>query len=106
MGYGVWLGAKLRTDKILIATEKGVVKSRTIRGLPEEQSWDKELVAKIKGKPQEPVPGHAGDHIPIDIRESGEPQSKEWGDVRLEPMEEDKVRRTIPRQEETEARSM
>ena len=52
MEYGVWLGAKLRTDEILIATEKGVVKARTLRGLPEGQNWDRELVAKIKGTPQ------------------------------------------------------
>ena len=49
MKYGICLGIIDRTEEVLIGTERGVVKCRTVKRLPENQKWDAELVSKMQG---------------------------------------------------------
>ena len=53
----------------LVGTEKGVIKCRTVRRMPEEQRWNKELVPNMKGSPWEPVPGVRGEHVLVETNE-------------------------------------
>ena len=95
MEFGIWLGAKLRTDEVLVGTEKGVVKTRTIKGLPEEQCWDKDYIMKICGTPKEPVPGRHGDHIPIEI--DGQVAERATEDITQEDIGDSEVHRNEAR---------
>ena len=62
--YGIWLGISNRSDEVIIGTETGVIKARSVRSLVEKDRWDKEFVDKIQGTPQQPIPGRDSDHSP------------------------------------------
>ena len=47
MKVGVWLGIELRSSEAIIGTPAGVVKTRTIRLLPEEQKWNADDILVI-----------------------------------------------------------
>ena len=55
---------RLRSDKILIRTIRGVIKTRALRRLIEEEQWDNEFAKSIKGELRQPVPGINSDHVP------------------------------------------
>ena len=56
---------RLRSDKILIRTIRGVIKTRALRRLLiEEEQWDKEFAKSINGENRQPVPGINSDHVP------------------------------------------
>ena len=61
MGF---LGMRLRSDKILIRTIRGVIKTCTPRRRVEKEQWDNEFTKSIKGEPRQPVPGINSDHVP------------------------------------------
>ena len=74
---GVWLGVILRTNEVIVGTDAGVVKARSIRRLAMDKRWDRDFVSKVRGCPRKPVPGHNTDRIPIRINNNGEPEVDE-----------------------------
>ena len=66
---GIWLGMRLRTNEALIGTPGGVVKTRTIRILPEDEKWSGASILDVKGTPRRPHPLVDDDNIPEDIAE-------------------------------------
>ena len=69
MREGIWLGMRLRTNEALISTPGGVVKTRTIRILPEDEKWSGASILDVKGTPRRPNPLVDDDNIPEDIAE-------------------------------------
>ena len=53
---GIFLGVKLRSDEVIVGTSEGVIKTRTIKRLPEDKQWDKEFLWNLKGSPKQPDP--------------------------------------------------
>ena len=45
---GIFLGMRLRSDEIIIGTEKGVVKARSVRRRVASEQWDVDYSRKIK----------------------------------------------------------
>ena len=60
---GIFLGMRLRSDKILTGTARAVIKTRTLRRRVEEEQWDLEFAKSIKGEPRQLVPGINSDHV-------------------------------------------
>ena len=56
MKTGIFLGLRLRSDEVIIGTDEGVIKARTIRRRPPGEQWDRDLVLKMKGTPKRPDP--------------------------------------------------
>ena len=53
---GTWLGKRWNTDEHLVATSGGtIVRSRSVRTRPWEDSWVTEVVEKIRGWPWDPA---------------------------------------------------
>ena len=101
MFEAIWLGINARTEEVYVGIEKGVVKCRIIRRLPEEQRWDSELLHKMSGTPWQPVPGYRSDHVPVEIGEDGsrndlmEEDNEDAVDYSNVPIEEDLVRHMV-----------
>ena len=55
--YGIFVGIQQKSNEVLVATEEGVVKARTLKRLPEEKRWCAESVLGIKGTPWAPIDG-------------------------------------------------
>ena len=60
---GIFVGMRMRSDEILVATEHGVVKTRTIRRRPEEEQWDRDFAGRVKGSPRQPDPNIQSDYV-------------------------------------------
>ena len=61
-------GVEMKSDESIIGdTEWSEIRAKTVRSLPEEQRWCAEDVLSIRGVPSNPVPGVAGDRIPIEV---------------------------------------
>ena len=71
---GIWLGLRQKSDEAIIATDRGVVKVKSVRRVIESKRWEAEMFMRMQGTPQQPVPGRLDDHIPtaIDEKPSGE----------------------------------
>ena len=69
---GIWLGTIERIEETLIGTERGVIKCRTVSRLPGNERWNTKLAFDMQGVPWEPVPGRAGQHIPVEIDHNGQ----------------------------------
>ena len=82
MFEGIWLGINARTEEAFIGTDKGVVKCRTIKHLPEEEKWNAELVNFMKGTTWQPLPVSKSDQAPVEINDDGStpPGEEEDGD--------------------------
>ena len=61
---GIWLGLTTRTDEDIVGTPNGIVRSRTIKRLPQGQRWDARYLATIRGEPRRPTPGRNSTKIP------------------------------------------
>ena len=85
MKMGVWLGVIERTEESLIGTEKGVVKCRTVNRMLEKQTWNRELILKMRGDPWSPIPGIKGDHVPVEIKDDGSPTTIEEETTEKDP---------------------
>ena len=58
---GVYLGYDLRSGESYVGTEEGVFRSGACKRRAEDQQWSRELLEKIIGDPETPVPGkHSG----------------------------------------------
>ena len=47
--YGIYVGTQAKSSEVAVATPEGVVKTRTIKRLPQESRWDAEAVIASKG---------------------------------------------------------
>jgi hypothetical protein len=65
--YGIYLGVLQSSNELLVATDAGVVKVRTIKRLPDDQRWDAEAVLAIKGTPWAPVDGATTAPVPVAV---------------------------------------
>ena len=84
MKQGIWLGVLERTEEAIIGTAQGIVKCRIVNRLREDQRWNKTLLKNMKGTPWSPVPKVKGDHIPVEIKEDGNPTTIEEETVEKE----------------------
>ena len=48
---GIWLGVNERNSEIFVSTNAGVVGARSIKRMPPEDKWDRDMVQGIKGVP-------------------------------------------------------
>ncbi len=65
--YGIYLGVLQSSNELLVATDAGVVKVRTIKRLPDDRRWDAEAVLAIKGTPWAPVDGATTAPVPVAV---------------------------------------
>ena len=61
---GVWLGFDARSGENLVGTEKGVYRTGSMRRKAPDAQWSRELLDKIVGTPETPVPGGADGRPP------------------------------------------
>ena len=54
---GIFLGLTDRSDEILVFSQEGIRKARTIRRRPEEERWNHDKVLEVKGSPLQPNSG-------------------------------------------------
>ena len=55
---GIWLGSRDESDEILIGTNEGVVKARSVRRKAQfEDRWNADQFNNMKGTPWQPIPG-------------------------------------------------
>ena len=55
LGEGVWLGLDGRTDENIIGTSYGIYRAVTIKGVPEDKTWDSAKALAVNGLPWEPT---------------------------------------------------
>ena len=60
---GIFLGLQRRSNEVIVGTESGVFKARTIRRMAPDQKWNIEFIKKMVGTVYEPVPGRPGETI-------------------------------------------
>eukprot|EP00973_Karenia_brevis_P088248 12236724-Karenia_brevis.AAC.1 len=49
--YGIWAGIEPGSSEAIILTQEGVRLSRSVRRLPFEERYDKQLLKEVKGRP-------------------------------------------------------
>jgi hypothetical protein len=54
---GVFLGFRSQSGEVIVGTEDGVMKTRTVRRKPEEERWHEENLKMVGGVPWRPSPG-------------------------------------------------
>ena len=74
---GIWFGTIERTEESFVGITSWVIKCRIVSRLTEEDRWSKELVLNMQGVPWEPAPSRQGQHIPVEIKETGEVLNEE-----------------------------
>ena len=84
---GIWLGINERTEENIVGTERGVVKCRTVSRLCGGESWDKEMLMRMKGVPWNPVPGREDPRIPVAIE--GDDVIVDDDDMKEQDMDDD-----------------
>ena len=67
MTEGIWLGHSRSSDEVLIGTDGGVVRARTVIRQAEDCRWDAVMIKNMKGTPQQPNPEKPGPHIPTRV---------------------------------------
>ena len=56
---GVWLGIDPRNDEILIGTEKGVERARSVKRRPDGGAFDAEKLLAVRATPLDPGMGQS-----------------------------------------------
>ena len=51
---GTWLGIKMESDEVIIGTDHGVFRTRSIKRKPADRRWDSDAIRKISGTPWKP----------------------------------------------------
>ena len=66
---GIWLGIRDESGEVIIGTDEGVIKCRTVRrkGTKEER-WASGQVENMKGTPWEPEPGREEGEVAVRLR--------------------------------------
>ena len=55
---GIWLGIREESGEVIVGTDKGVIKVRTIRRKgSDNERWDLVQLNEMRGTPWEPQPG-------------------------------------------------
>ena len=86
---GVWLGIIARTQEVLIGTNRGVIKCKTVARLVDQEKWDVKQITQMRGTPWEPVPGKMDRRVPVAIDDDGNGvQDNENENVELDAHEE------------------
>ena len=62
------MGMREESDEAFIATEEGMMKTKSIRGRAGTESWNKQLFNNIKGTPWEPIPGRQTVGVSVSVR--------------------------------------
>lgn len=70
--YGIFRGRRMRSDEAIIGTTSGVVRAKFIRRLSEDKCLDPVCLHMVRGRSSQPVPGRAGDVIPVHVTGSGQ----------------------------------
>ena len=66
---GIWLGIREESGEVIIGTDEGVIKCRTIRRKSSDQErYNVELFNSMQGVPWEPEPGRPGIEIRTKVR--------------------------------------
>ena len=68
---GCFLGLQYVSSEAIIGTAEGIVRARSFTRVPAEEQWKTELLSKLWGTPDHPVPGSESDRIPIEIDQDG-----------------------------------
>ena len=71
---GIFLGARFKSDEIIVGTETGVLKARTLTRLTEDKQWDWEYLRNLQGTPRQPDPKVVSDQIHASLRDRAEPE--------------------------------
>lgn len=66
---GVWLGSIQNSDKSMVGTPRGVIKSRSIAPLPDSQQFDTEVIDVVRGSAWKPSTRHPGSKVRMYIGE-------------------------------------
>ena len=61
---GIWFGFGARSGENLLGTEKGVYRTGSMKRKAPDSQWSRELIDKIIGNPETPVPGGADGRPP------------------------------------------
>ena len=85
----MYLGTNERTEETFIGIEYGVVKRRSMNRLPPEDKWSREGVLQMKGTTWKHVPGVDGQHVPVDIDETGAVQKDEDSGMHYAPIDDE-----------------
>ncbi len=72
--YGFFLGVSEKSDELYVATEAGVLKTRTVRRLTDEKKWDGDFIKRIVGTPWAPIDGRSPMHIGARIHRQDVPE--------------------------------
>lgn len=64
--YGTFVGVMANTGEFIVSTDRGAVRARTVRRVPESDRWRREDILNIVGTPWAPEGGDA--ELPIAIR--------------------------------------
>ena len=64
---GVWVGIREESGEHICLTERGAIKCRAIRRMPQASAWDWEMFSKVTGMPWEPVPGQPNSELKIRV---------------------------------------
>ena len=81
-GSGVWLGIRDETNEVMIGTQEGIIKVRTIRRkASNEERWNITQLENMKGTPWEPVPGSDDREIRSKIRVRTEQENRDSPNV-------------------------
>ena len=73
--FGIYLGRSGFSNEVVVGTEHGAVRVRTVRRLPEEDRWDAKFIESIVGTPW--APDGRGEDKPIGVKISLPEMTKE-----------------------------
>lgn len=68
---GIWFGIVARTQEVIIGTEHGVTKGKTVTRLFDNEKWNAQQTMRVRGTPWEPVPGKIDRRVFVAIDSRG-----------------------------------
>ena len=92
---GIWLGHARKSNEVMIGTANGVIRAWSVRRMPDDKKWNRELIKNLKGTPQKHNPNMPGAEVRIDVAVP-EPQFPPPEDI-YRPAREEGHRRTYLR---------
>ena len=57
---GIWPGHSRNSPEFIIGTEEGEVRASAVKRMTEDEMWDRELIKKMRGTPQQSDPAKSG----------------------------------------------
>ena len=83
------MGVRFKSDEIIVGTEHGVLRARTIKRLTVDQQWDREFVRNIQGTPRQPDPKvvldqiHASPRLANVVNLTMDQEEQDFGNLQL-----------------------